>query len=173
MRCSPLRRLRSAPCAGLLAAPLLFAAACSGEKGDTAGSFCDASAASAGEALAEINSGAWRGPDATWVPSGDGVQVTTSIGDGYRMTLVAYGVQGAISEGRLPLTLTMDAAGLDAWAVVYPESGSSFSSKAGEGGSLTLSAVEGDLLSGCFEFGAAAGDEALRVSGGSFLANPL
>lgn len=157
--------------AGLL--PLILAVACAKGKDDTGGEACDPSASGPGEARAEVNSAAWLGPDATWVASGDGVQITTSVGDGFRLTLVAYGVLDAISEGRLPQTAPMDAAGLEAWGVVYPEDGSSYSSKAGEGGSLTLFALEGDQLSGCFSFGAASGDEALRVSDGSFLALPL
>lgn len=156
--------------AALLPALLL---GCAPDKADTGGLDCDPSAAAPGEAQAELNGEPWLGPDAAWSPSGDGVQITTSLGEGYRLTLVAYGVQDAISDGRLPQTLPMDAAGLEAWGLLYPEDGASFSSKAGEGGQLTVFAVEGDLLSGCFDFGAAAGDEALRVSGGRFLAEAL
>ena len=156
--------------------PLVLAlAACTDKGADSAGDSCDPGDVADGLIEAEVDGAAWTGAELQWSGTGAGLQLTSALGAGdtasdWRITLVANDSLDAIEAGDLPLTLPMDAAGEQAWALLYPAAGDSFSSKAGAGGAVTFAALDGDALRGCVAFDAAGSGGEASLSGGRFSA---
>lgn len=131
---------------------------------------CDPSALSAGDIEATINEDIWNGAGASWLPAGDGIQIVSELSEGWRITLVANNNESSFPVGEaldaLPLTVSL--AGSDGFALVYPESGGSLTSRDHpEGGTLTLVDIdEGEVLSACFSFTASGDGRVLRFKDG-------
>lgn len=154
---------------------VLFSAlfACSSsEDSAAAATACTPAGVSSGTLRAAVDGSAWTADGVAQSPSGDGVQVTSAPGDGWRLTLVAQtttdgrGVTEALSEGPAEVSLTE---GSGNFAVVYPaEGGTSYTTNNG-GGTAVLEATDGGL-NACFSFEAGGADGALTVTDGQLTA---
>lgn len=156
--------------ASLLLAPVLVAScsllACGKET-------CEPAGLVEGDVVATIDGDAWDGAGASWSAAGDGVQFTTSEGDGWRLTLVAnedeegQGVAAALVDGEslvVPL-------GDSSFAALYPTGvAGSYATQAEGDGQATLTRT-GDAVAACFSFTASAADgAAVELTGGELLA---
>ena len=130
-------------------APLaLFLVACGG------GSTCDLDAVGDGQLSGTVDGSAWSTSGASWSETGDGIQLVTDAGGGYRMTVSALQtvdgtpVGTAIADGAFPIDVDFgdETAG---FGLLYPDGEGSLTTKGGGGGSLTIDAVEGGVLSAC------------------------
>lgn len=137
---------------------------------------CDASSLAPGDITASINENLWSGAGASWMPAGEGIQIVTELSEGWRVTLVANFDENGfpVGEGLLALPSTVSLAGSDGFALVYPESGGSLTSRDHpEGGTLTLQSLsEEDVLTACFSFTASGSGRVLRFTDGLLLASP-
>jgi hypothetical protein len=127
---------------------------------------------------AQVDGEAWEDANPQWNWTGTGVQVLTTTTDGWRLTLVAQRdlddtvVLDLVDEGGLPAQI--DLSGTDGFGVVYDVEGNSWTSSKDGSGTLTLQAIEGDELSGCFSFDAFDGDGGMvEIRGGGFVALAL
>jgi hypothetical protein len=97
----------------------------------------------------------WSAPSARYTWTGDAVQITTSIGDGWRVTMVAQeddggvAVRDAVGSADFPVMATLTSGTEAGWALFYPESGSAYGTENAAGGSLELSGLDGGVLTGC------------------------
>lgn len=136
---------------------------------------CDPSDLATGAITATINDDLWAGQGASWLPAGDGIQIVTELSEGWRITIVANNNESGFpvgdSLGALPLTVNLS--GSDGFALVYPASGGSLTSRDHpEGGTLTLWDLEDDdVLSACFSFTASGDGRVLRFTDGLFRAS--
>lgn len=147
----------------------MTAAACAGAD-DEDGFDCSVNA-SEGTIEGTLDGEDW-GADATWTEAGDGVQVVTSVSDGWRLTIVAQQALDAVSDDALPIEV--DLGGDEGFVTVYPEAGGSSWTSAGASGSMVLDGVSGDVLSGCLSFDAVSSDgDEVSLDGGSFQAVAL
>lgn len=127
--------------------------------------------AEAGQMELTLDGEAWAS-DATWSEAGDGVQVISTLADGWRFTIVAQQALTEVEVGSFPveIDLSVDAGFITA----YPESGDASFSSSGGSGTLTLTDREDDLLSGCFQAELGSGDGGvLVVEDGGFVAERL
>ena len=142
---------------------------CAGEASEEDGT-CTVSAGT-GRMELTLDGEAWAS-DATWSEAGDGVQVISTLADGWRFTIVAQQALTEVEVGSFPveIDLSVDAGFITA----YPEDGDASFSSSGGSGTLSLTAREDDLLSGCFEAELGSGDgDVLEVEGGGFVAELL
>lgn len=136
---------------------------------DKAGS-CGAEALAAGSAEAGVGGAAWSNDAVTWTWAGSSLQVNSTASEGWLLSLVAQtDLDGQDLEtaaaGELPIEVDLMDGG---FAVMYPDTGDSYASNKGAGGTLEITAID-DVVQGCFSFEAAtAGGEALSVSAGAF-----
>jgi hypothetical protein len=165
---------RPHPLAG--SALLLTLAAC-GEATVGEGSCGDVASLQPGEASAAVDGAPWTSV-ATWVWQGESLQLNTTSAGGWRLTLVAQEaadgstVLAAVEAGAFPVEVALSEAG-GGWALAYPDAGASLSTDAGSG-TLTLSALSGEVLDACFAFEAASQDGAsVRVEEGRARATPF
>lgn len=144
-------------------------AGCAGEK-EASDDTCTVGAAE-GAIEASVDGEPWEAT-ATWTEAGEGVQVVTPTTGGWRLTIVAQRALAALEVGDLPVVI--DLAGDEGFVTAYPEAGgSSFSSSNGSG-SLSFTALDGDLLSGCFTAEALSADgDPLAIAGAEFVATGL
>lgn len=110
--------------------------------------------------------------EATWTEAGDGVQVVSTTAAGWRLTIAAQQALASVEVGDLPVVI--DLSGDEGFVTAYPDSGgASFSSSEGTG-NLTLTARDGEALSGCFSAELVASDgDVLEVRDGAFVADAL
>jgi hypothetical protein len=134
---------------------LVCASGCQSETGDR--DLCSfPSEVAEGQGEATIDGDLWQGADVAWTESGSGLQITTGMSDGWRMTVVIRG-EGLDEDGLGRISLD----GTDGWALIYPESGSSYSSQTGEG-SLDL-VQNSDVVQACLEVEASGEDGSVVV----------
>jgi hypothetical protein len=126
--------------------------------------FPDGIAAGSGQAL--IDGEDWTAADVAWIETGSGLQVTTGMNDGWRLTLVVQGT-GLDSDGLGIVELD----GSGGWGLVYPDDGSSYSSQE-IGGSLEL-VTRGDTIELCFDLDAAGEDGEVSIEEGYLHADAL
>ena len=119
-----------------------------------------------GTGVAELNGDEWNATGVAWNEAGTGLQVTTGIQDGWRMTLVIQ-ADGLDDDGLGRIDLD----GNDGWALVYPADGSSYSSQDG-GGTLDLVLRE-DTVQICFDIEASGDDGTVVVDEAYFHAAAL
>lgn len=152
-------------------------AACAGGPSGTPAT-CDVPAdLDAGAATAVLDGTAWEST-ATWVAQGESVQVNAAPADGWHVTLVARTtddgetVKAALDAGAFPVVVTLSDDG-GGFATVYPADGDSYASDGG-GGTLSITAFDGDVLDACFSFDAASdGGDPLPVTEGAVRASPF
>ncbi len=130
---------------------LLAVSGCSDDKdsGSVAAASCTPTGAT-GAGQAQVDGVTVQWADVVWSEAGDGVQVTTEASGEHRLTLVASGALAALRAGDADIEVALDSGGLEGFALLYAGS-DSHSSKDG-GGSLVLSGLDGDVVSGCFSF---------------------
>jgi len=128
-------------------------------------------ATDAGRIQATIDGVDWAA-EATWTEAGDGVQVVSTTADGWRFTIAAQQALASVEVGDLPVVI--DLSGDEGFVTAYPDSGAaSFSSSEGNG-NLTLTARDGEALSGCFSAELVSSDgDVLEVGDGEFVASAL
>ncbi len=150
---------------------VLFACS-SSEDSATAPGACTPTGVSSGTLRAAVDGRTWTADGVAQSPSGDGVQVTSAPGDGWRLTLVAQtsaggqGVTEALAEGPVEVSLVE---GSGNFAVVYPaEGGTSYTTNDGGGTAVLLSSESG--LNACFSFEAGGADGTLTVTEGQLSA---
>lgn len=149
--------------------------ACTGEP-SSADVCADADALTAGSVVATLDGAAWSST-ATWLWQGDSLQVNTATADGWRFSIVAQTlaedttIKSAADAGSFPIEVQL-AEGGGGWALAYPDDGDSLTTGLG-GGTLTLSALEGDALYACFSFEAASAATTLSAESGAFNAEPF
>jgi hypothetical protein len=104
----------------------------------------------------------------TWLLAGSSLQINTEPAGGYNLSIVAQtttsglALDEALDQLPAEVSLTSDGGG---WALVYPESGDAYSTDAAAGGTLSLTAREGDDLLGCLSFEAQAADGTVGIDG--------
>lgn len=147
--------------------------ACKGEKEESGGPVCSPPALDAGTVSASVDGAAWTATEATWTPSGTAIQLNTVLAEGWRLTLVMNNAVPDLEAGETPIIREMTADGSEAWALLYPEAGGSYSSKDGIGGSAVVSSVDGDEIVGCFAFEGVGSGGTVAVEDGYFRALPL
>lgn len=151
------------PCALLASSSLL---ACGDET-------CEPQGLAEGDVVGTVDGEAWTGAGASWSVAGDGVQVTTAEGGGWRLTLVAsadeegQGVAAALVDGEslvVPL-------GDESFAALYPTGvAGSYATQAAGDGEAVLTRT-GDSVAACFSFTASAADgTAVELTGGELVA---
>lgn len=157
-------------------APLLLLAACAADAGPDA-TCTDADGLADGAVSATFDGAAWEST-ATWLWQGDGAQVNVATADGWRLTLVAQTtadgetVLAAVEGGAFPVEVPLEEGG-GGWALAYPDDGDSYSTDEA-GGTLTVTALDGDVLAACFAFEAArAGGASVAVEAGALRALPF
>ena len=129
---------------------------------------CDTTLAVGATSL-EVDGDVWNPGPATWMWSGSSLQVTVEKGGGYFMSVVAQkgpdgeSIADVVDAGGLPIEIDLSGDG-GGWAVLYPDQGSSFTSRDG-GGVLRVESIEGDELLGCVEFEGVSSDGAADVEG--------
>lgn len=153
-------------------APLLLLVACDGS-GQTASS-CEATVDS-GAIEATVDGEDWEGGAVTWLLAGSSLQINSASTGGWWLSAVAQetttgGTLGdVLAAGDWPAVVDLPPeGGTGGWAIFYPESGDSFSTKQSTGGTLTIAAAaDGTDLLGCFAFTAAdgGGDEVTVEAG--------
>jgi len=147
----------------------LLAMGCAGDTGD--GEETCTVSTDAGRIEATIEGEDWSA-EATWTEAGDGVQVVSTSADGWRFTIAAQQALASVEVGDLPVVI--DLSGDEGFVTAYPDSGAaSFSSSEGSG-NLTLTARDGEALSGCFSAELVSSDgDVLEVGDGEFVADAL
>ena len=144
---------------------LLGAVACSEPGGSSAiCSFPEDVEAGGGEAV--INGEDWAAVDVAWNETGTGLQITTGMSQGWRLTLAIQGE--ALDSSGLGI---VDLDGSGGWGLVYPEDGSSYSSQDG-GGSLEL-VSRSDTVELCLELEAVGADGEVTLEHGYLHAEAL
>ena len=137
----------------------------------------------AGTASASIDGQPWSSRKATWVSTGDSLQINTMQAGGWWITLVAQRTEEGVSireaieaasgdpdaRERIPL-LDGDAGG---FATLYRTEGSSLTTADG-GGTLWITQANDNEIQGCFEFDAIDREgEQVAVRRGGFRSAPL
>ncbi len=151
-----------------IALSLLGLGACGGGR-----SACGAEELPAGSAEAEVAGEPWSADAVSWAWAGSSLQVNAEASGGWLLSLVAQwdrdGVDlEAAAAGDFPVEVDLADGG---FAVMYPSEGGSYASNKGEGGSLSIAAIDREVL-GCFSFEAASAEgETLEVRGGAFRAS--
>ena len=123
-----------------------------------------------------LDGAAWTTSGTTWAWTGDSLQLGTPATDGWLLSVVLQdSVNGetarAAVEGELPATFTLKTGAEGGWAVLYPDTGDSFSTQDTAGGSLSVTAYDA-AAEGCLDFTASDGDTTVALSGGRFRAEP-
>jgi hypothetical protein len=136
---------------------------------------CDLSSVTAGQLLGSIDDANWSTSDVSYVWSGSSLMVNAPSAVGYWMSAVLQKDDSGVSideslTAEESLQVTLDSTGTTGWITIYPESGSSYTTKSG-GGSFSVTLNADDTLSGCFTVDAASGDESLNATG-QFIALP-
>jgi hypothetical protein len=158
-------------------APFLLLLACAG--GNASSASCDdADPLDAGAIAATVDGAAWAST-ATWVWQGESLQIDAAPADGWSFTLVAQTtadgatVKAGIDAGAFPIEVSL-ADGGGGWGRGHPSDGDPYITDDAEGGTLTLSALDGDALLGCFDFVAGdGGRKSVEVSDGALHAAPF
>lgn len=139
---------------------------------------CDLTGLAEGAVRGTVDGVGWDTTGAAWSPTGEGIQVVTSSGGGYRVTFsLLKSVDGealatAVDAGETPIEVSFDdeSAG---FALLYADGASgSLTSKGDGGGTLTIERLDGDLVGACFAFDAVSADRTASVEG-ALLAAPL
>ena len=103
-----------------------------------------------GSGVADLDGEEWNAIDVAWNAAGSGLQVTTGISDGWRMTLVIQ-ADGLDEDGLGRIDLD----GTHGWALVYPADGSPIVLRMG---GLDLVSRE-DTVQICFDVEASGDDD--------------
>ena len=112
-----------------------------------------------GAGEADVDGDYWFADDVAWTETGSSIQITTGMSEGWRLTVVIQ--EDALDDNGLGI-VELDGSG--GWALMYPESGSSYSSQQGAG-SLELVARD-DNIQACMEFEASGTDGDLSLENG-------
>jgi hypothetical protein len=137
---------------------LLLLAACSSGGGSPTCTAADD--LDAGAALATVDGAAWAST-ATWLWQRESLQVNAAPAGGWSFTFVSQTTadgetaKAAVDAGDFPIELSLPVGGEGGWVLAYPTDGDSYSTENGEGGTLTITALDGDALYACFAFDAA------------------
>lgn len=129
-----------------------------------------------GAVEATVDGAGWAST-ATWLWQADGVQLNIATADGWRVTLVAQSaadgatIRDAVDAAAFPVEVALEEGG-GGWAIAYPEDGGSYSTNAGSG-AVTFTALDSDVLAGCFAFEAAHDDGAVAFADGAVRALPF
>lgn len=144
--------------------PLILCAACTGR------AVCDLPAR--GKLTGEVDGERWTTGGVVWNETGDGIQITTDSGDGYRVTFSlqedadGIALTEVIESGPVPTEVSFDD-GNTAFALIYPEGeSSSLSTKGSVGGWLSIEEVSDGVVGACFSFEASSADRSAVVGGG-------
>lgn len=147
---------------------LLALAACGDKDEDTGSSACTPTGTAVGSVTATVDGSSWTAGGVQANESGDGLQFTSEVADGWRITLVAQetddgvGVLDALEVGNATVTLENEGGG---FAVMYPAEGAG-SYSTNDGGGTAVIARDGDRIDACFSFTAGGSEGDITVSGG-------
>lgn len=154
----------------------LLASACSAGT-DSAGAgegSCTPTGRTPGTLAAQVDGASWQTDGVQQTGSGDGVQITSGVGDGWRLTLVAQasdsgsGVLDALDNG--PVVVVLEE-GSGNFAVLYPDAGgTSYSTNSGGGEAVLTRNTAAGTLDACFSFEAGGADGAHSVTDGQLSA---
>lgn len=123
-----------------------------------------------GRASAELDGESWSAP-AWWSWAGETWNLDTDLEEGYRLSLVIQtdqagaSISSLLDQGEFPLTLPLLSSAEGGWALVVPESGSSFASENAAGGELRLWEHAEGGLEACFELEVSDGTDSLYLEG--------
>jgi hypothetical protein len=155
-----------------LALALLVLPACGDKEGDSAEGDCTPAGTAVGSVTAQVDGAPWTAGGVQATESGDGIQLTSAVGGGWRLTLVAQttedgtGVLDALELGAATVTLESGEGG---FAVLYPDSGAG-SYSTNDGGGVAVLVREGDRIDACFSFTAGGAEGDISVTGGQLSA---
>ncbi len=125
---------------------------------------------------AHVDGQSWLASEAAWMESAGSIQITTSAGAGWMLSLLAQNdvsgnsVVDAVNSGDLPMEVLLGDGSEGGWALLYPDEGLSFATKNASGGTLFISAHDADELLGCVEFVAADDSTTVELKDGRFRA---
>ena len=141
----------------------------------TSNSNCDLSDVGEGQLLGSIDGSDWAISGVSYMWSGSSLMVNAPTASDYWMSAVLQkDNNGASIEDSLAdnstLQVTLDSTGSTGWVTLYPQSGSSYTTKSG-GGTFSVTFNADDTLSGCFSVDAASDDSTIQASG-QFIALP-
>ena len=124
----------------------------------------------------QLDGAAWQATDAAWAEAGASLQLGHSMVDGVMMSIVinsasdSQPVQDLLDRDELPFEVILGEGEDGGWVTVYRDgSTASFHTQNAAGGSMIISAMDGDQLLGCLQFEAATNDgDSISFEGGAF-----
>ena len=126
---------------------------------------CDPSRLDPGWIEARVGGRDWIGGTTTWTLAGSSLQINSVSAGGWFVSFVVQAasdgapIADALDEGAFPIAIRLEPTGDGGWATMYPDTGSSFSTRLGEGGTMTVEAYDGAELQACFDFHAMSNDD--------------
>lgn len=127
---------------------------------------------------ATVNGDPWTASGPTWSDSGGVVHLLNSDqGAGWfsvvaELTVEGVGLGDALDAGEFPIEVTLKTGDEGGFAIWYTEDGDSYATTQGGGGTLYLSALDGDQLTGCMSFTAGPSGGNVIFEDGRFTAGP-
>ncbi|MFH1469839.1 MAG: hypothetical protein ABIO70_35980 [Pseudomonadota bacterium] len=133
-----------------------------------------------GQVQGTMDSAAWLAEGVGWTVASGALSINVDRTDGYTLSMVlrvasdSLLVEDLISSGEAPFEVPLGDGEDGNWINVYVQGATStYSTIQGSGGTLTVAEIDGEVLLGCLDFGAATSDgESLLFEGGRFKVGP-
>jgi hypothetical protein len=133
-----------------------------------------------GQLVGTLGGASWTAEGVGWSEASEALSVNVDRTDGYTMSLVAHtALDGSLAvdllaAGNAPFDVPLGNGDDGNWVNVYVQGETAtYSTIQGTGGSLAVAAIEGDVLLGCLDFGAAnTAGESLSFEEGRFRIGP-